>query len=538
MASACHAQHARGHGARGGRHPRLAGRAQRAVLPRRRDRRPAATRPFRRRTAPISRSPSAATRRTSSRPPGARRRALVIRTAWTCPASGHRCRRARPTILTVARIQERYKGHDVLVRALALVRAKVPAAQWVVIGDGSLRPGIEQLARSYGVSQACRFLGAVSDEQRDDLAAPRERLRDAQPAAGGRPGRGGLRHRLPRGGRLRQAGRGGRPRRRARRGARRRDGAAGRPDRSAPRRRGDHRACCSTASSPERLGASGRSARAGARLAALVARVRTCCWRSWTFGRPGGAPVRRAARGAITEGPVRQPHGDGQRRRALAARPARRAAREVQPRLAAPGGRCVAAPRLGVPCSAIAGTAGASPSPPAHAGALAEMAAAAAQVVGGSPAHGADLAHANSIRAGIVSAWRGSRRSPGCAGAQAADARARARLPAAGRGEHGDAAPDRGDGDPVVRQLGLHGRVPCARRRRGRGSRSCYNPVDLARFDPAALDRRARRPAGRGVGRRRLLLGVVAQLTPWKGQDTAIERSGRCARADRRTDCC
>jgi phosphatidylinositol alpha-1,6-mannosyltransferase len=73
----------------------------------------------------------------------------------------------RPTILTIARIEERYKGHDTMVRALALVLAKVPDAQWVVIGDGSLRPGLEHLARSYGVADSIRFLGAVSDEQRD-----------------------------------------------------------------------------------------------------------------------------------------------------------------------------------------------------------------------------------------------------------------------------------------------------------------------------------------------------------------------------------
>jgi phosphatidylinositol alpha-1,6-mannosyltransferase len=74
---------------------------------------------------------------------------------------------ARPTILTIARIEERYKGHDTIVRALPLVLAKVPDAQWVVIGDGSLRAGLEALAASYGVSQAVRFLGAVSDEQRN-----------------------------------------------------------------------------------------------------------------------------------------------------------------------------------------------------------------------------------------------------------------------------------------------------------------------------------------------------------------------------------
>jgi phosphatidylinositol alpha-1,6-mannosyltransferase len=73
----------------------------------------------------------------------------------------------RPTVLTIARMEERYKGHDVMVRALALVRAKVPDAQWIVIGDGSLRPGIEQLAESYGVAESAHFLGTVSDEQRN-----------------------------------------------------------------------------------------------------------------------------------------------------------------------------------------------------------------------------------------------------------------------------------------------------------------------------------------------------------------------------------
>ncbi len=74
----------------------------------------------------------------------------------------------RPTVLTVARIEERYKGHDVLARAFALVLAQVPDAQWVVIGDGSLRPGLEALVRSYGIAGSVRFLGAVADAQRDE----------------------------------------------------------------------------------------------------------------------------------------------------------------------------------------------------------------------------------------------------------------------------------------------------------------------------------------------------------------------------------
>jgi phosphatidylinositol alpha-1,6-mannosyltransferase len=74
----------------------------------------------------------------------------------------------RPTIVTIARIEERYKGHEMMLRALPLVLAKVPDAQWVVIGDGSLRAGLEQLAASNGVAAAVRFLGAVDDDRRNE----------------------------------------------------------------------------------------------------------------------------------------------------------------------------------------------------------------------------------------------------------------------------------------------------------------------------------------------------------------------------------
>ncbi len=73
----------------------------------------------------------------------------------------------RPTLLTIARLNDGYKGHDVLIRALALVRAQVPRVEWIVIGDGPLRPGLEQLAGSLGVADSVRFLGATSDEQRN-----------------------------------------------------------------------------------------------------------------------------------------------------------------------------------------------------------------------------------------------------------------------------------------------------------------------------------------------------------------------------------
>jgi phosphatidyl-myo-inositol dimannoside synthase len=98
---------------------------------------------------------------------GAQARLTVIPNGVTLPADPSPLPCDRPTFVTVARIQERYKGHDVLVRALALLRAKLPTAQWVVIGDGSLRAGIEAMASAYGVADSCRFLGTVSDAERD-----------------------------------------------------------------------------------------------------------------------------------------------------------------------------------------------------------------------------------------------------------------------------------------------------------------------------------------------------------------------------------
>lgn len=53
------------------------------------------------------------------------------------------------------------------------------------------------------------------------------------------------------------------------------------------------------------------------------------------------------------------------------------------------------------------------------------------------------------------------------------------------------------------------------------GSHVLYNPLDVARFDPAAVTKTdARRALGVEQGAK--LAGMVAQITPWKGQDTAI----------------
>lgn len=73
----------------------------------------------------------------------------------------------RPTVVTVARLEDRFKGHDVMLEALARVRERVADVQWVVVGDGSLRGELEACAQNLGLDGAVRFLGAVPDAERD-----------------------------------------------------------------------------------------------------------------------------------------------------------------------------------------------------------------------------------------------------------------------------------------------------------------------------------------------------------------------------------
>jgi phosphatidylinositol alpha-1,6-mannosyltransferase len=84
------------------------------------------------------------------------------------PAEPDPSRRAeRPTILTIASLLFRYKGHDTMVRALPLVRSRVPNVVWVAVGDGPLRPEVGSLAAAYGLDGAVELVGSVSDAERD-----------------------------------------------------------------------------------------------------------------------------------------------------------------------------------------------------------------------------------------------------------------------------------------------------------------------------------------------------------------------------------
>lgn len=72
---------------------------------------------------------------------------------------------ASPTIAYFGRLKK-YKSVDHLIRAFAVVRARLPQARLHIMGTGDERPNLEALARQLGVSDAVTFFGYVSDEEK------------------------------------------------------------------------------------------------------------------------------------------------------------------------------------------------------------------------------------------------------------------------------------------------------------------------------------------------------------------------------------
>lgn len=68
------------------------------------------------------------------------------------------------TILTVTRLAvgDREKNVDQMIRAVAKLKGQRPGLRYEIIGDGVLRPELEALAKSLGVSDIVTFFGHVS----------------------------------------------------------------------------------------------------------------------------------------------------------------------------------------------------------------------------------------------------------------------------------------------------------------------------------------------------------------------------------------
>jgi glycosyltransferase involved in cell wall biosynthesis len=190
--------------------------------------------------------------------------------------------------------------------------------------------------------------------------------------------------------------------------------------------------------------------------------------------------------------------------------------KEVEPLVATPPGRLAGAvTELGIPVTEITGTAGSLRLHPLHTPrALAEMGLAALQVHRAARRHRASVVHANSVRAGI---------ELGLAGL----------APAARLVQVRDVLPPGSVTSATLRLIARTATVVVAnsaytassvRAAAPRARLEVVHPaIDLARFDPAGIDRAAARARLGAAGARQVLLGVVAQLSPWKGQDTAIE---------------
>ena len=191
----------------------------------------------------------------------------------------------------------------------------------------------------------------------------------------------------------------------------------------------------------------------------------------------------------------------------------------VRPLLAAPRGPLSdAAAAAGIETAPITGTAGSLRLHALHTPrSMLQLVAAGAQVRRLARRTDAVLVHANSIRAGIALAAAALSR-PGPRVARIVHVR--------------DCLPRGAVSDATLRLIGASATVVLANSRYTAQSvlaaaprarvEVAYSPVDLARFDPARIDREQVRAQIGAAGERELLLGVVAQLTPWKGQDTAI----------------
>jgi glycosyltransferase involved in cell wall biosynthesis len=186
----------------------------------------------------------------------------------------------------------------------------------------------------------------------------------------------------------------------------------------------------------------------------------------------------------------------------------------IEPLLATPEGRLSEEARhRGIATTRISGTVGSLKLHPARTPrALAEITRAAGEIRLAARRHRAVLIHANSVRAGVA---LGLTHSSAATVVHVRDCLPPGRVSATTmRLVASTATTVVANSDYTAESV--RGLAPGAR------LEVVHNPVDLERWDPARIDRVHARARLREVRPRALLLGVVAQLTPWKGQDTAI----------------
>ncbi len=193
---------------------------------------------------------------------------------------------------------------------------------------------------------------------------------------------------------------------------------------------------------------------------------------------------------------------------------------DVEPRLACPAGPLHQhAARIGTQTAPIAGTTGSLKLHPVHTPvALAAMAVTAAGVLQAARSWQADVLHANSIRAGMIAepVARAIKRPlvlhvRDCLPPSPLTRRLQASLALR-------AGAVIAISNHVARAFDPHGIASRLR--------IIDNPFDLAKLDPARLDRFTARN-GLGITDDDKVLALVGQITPWKGQEDAIRALAR-----------
>jgi phosphatidylinositol alpha-1,6-mannosyltransferase len=78
-----------------------------------------------------------------------------------------------PSVLMVGRLDARedYKGHRQMIEMWPRVLERVPEAELWIVGDGDLRPNLEDLAARCAPLRAIHFHGQVSDVRKNELLA-------------------------------------------------------------------------------------------------------------------------------------------------------------------------------------------------------------------------------------------------------------------------------------------------------------------------------------------------------------------------------
>jgi phosphatidylinositol alpha-1,6-mannosyltransferase len=75
--------------------------------------------------------------------------------------------KGKKVILTVGRLagQERYKGQDMVIRAMPKIVAQLPDTIYILVGDGEDRPRLKKLVQELKLEDIVIFAGQVSNEE-------------------------------------------------------------------------------------------------------------------------------------------------------------------------------------------------------------------------------------------------------------------------------------------------------------------------------------------------------------------------------------